>query len=120
MLAPVPEPKRRATYEDLKLFRATPGVTPTPPVTIGPWVPFATATDLVRQQYLDFLGRVGDPAGVAGWAAKLVAGTRTIPQVIDGFLHSPEFGRSVAPAARMARSISRAFMTCGMPLRGTG
>ncbi|MCU1355711.1 MAG: hypothetical protein JWM89_1129 [Acidimicrobiales bacterium] len=90
------------SYEDLKLFSATPGKTPTGPIITGPWVPFATPSDLVRQQYLDFYGRVGDPSGVAYWTSKLTSGSRTIPSVIDAFLHSTEFGRSVAPAARLA------------------
>ena len=92
-----------AGYPDLHLFRATPGVVyePPPPVT-GPWSPFATPTALVRQQYLDFYGRVGDPSGVTYWANKLTSGSRTIAGVIDAFLHSTEFGRSVAPVARLA------------------
>ncbi|HEV7721565.1 MAG TPA: DUF1501 domain-containing protein, partial [Iamia sp.] len=46
------------TYEDLKLFRATPGGPSTPPPTTpNPWRPFADAKTLVRQQYIDLLGR---------------------------------------------------------------
>lgn len=93
-----------ASYPDLGLFRAKPGSsTPpvTPPVT-GPWVPFATPSDLVRQQYLDFYGRVGDAGGVTYWTTKLTSGSKSIVAVIDSFLHSAEFGRSVAPVARLA------------------
>ena len=92
-----------AAYADLGLFRATPGgTTVTPPPVTGPWVPFATPSDLVRQQYLDFYGRVGDAGGVTYWTKQLTSGARTIPGVIDAFLHSTEFGRSVAPVARLA------------------
>lgn len=92
-----------AGYPDLGLFATTPGgsVTPPPPPT-GPWLPFATAEALVRQQYLDFYGRVGDASGVAYWTGKLTKGSMSIVAVIDSFLHSNEFGRSVAPVARLA------------------
>jgi len=59
-------------------------------------------SDLVRQQYLDFYGRVGDPGGVTYWTTKLTSGSKSIVAVIDSFLHSAEFGRSVAPVARLA------------------
>lgn len=90
------------TYADLGLFRGSPGVvvSPPPPVT-GPWAPFATPSALVRQQYLDFYGRVADAGGVTYWTSKLTSGAKTIPGVIDAFLHSTEFGRSVAPVARL-------------------
>ena len=90
------------SYPDLGLFSAKPGGTVTGPVTTGPWVPFATPSDLVRQQYLDFYGRVGDASGVNYWTAKLTNGSKSIVAVIDSFLHSTEFGRSVAPVARLA------------------
>ncbi|MCU1371747.1 MAG: hypothetical protein JWO77_2941 [Ilumatobacteraceae bacterium] len=90
------------SHPDLGLFSAKPGGTVTAPVTTGPWVPFATPSDLVRQQYLDFYGRVGDPSGVSYWTAKLTSGSQSIVAVIDSFLHSTEFGRSVAPVARLA------------------
>ncbi len=92
-----------ATYADLGLFAAGPGEVPAtrPPVT-GPWAPFATPDALVRQQYLDFYGRAGDSSGVRYWTGQLTSGKRTIAQVIDSFLHSSEFGRAVAPAARLA------------------
>ncbi|WP_426571597.1 DUF1501 domain-containing protein [Aquihabitans sp. McL0605] len=91
-----------ASYPDLGLFKAKPGGSVTPPVTTGPWVPFATPSDLVRQQYLDFYGRVGDADGVTYWTGQLTGAKRTIAGVIDAFLHSTEFGRSVAPVARLA------------------
>ena len=92
------------SYPDLALFSSTPGgpVSPPPPPATGPWTPFATAEALVRQQYLDFYGRVGDPSGVTYWSTKLTKGSMSIVAVIDSFLHSNEFGRSVAPVARLA------------------
>lgn len=89
-------------YEDLQLFSATPGKVPVGGVTTGPWRPFSTPSDLVRQQYLDFFGRVGDSAGVTYWTSRLVNGTWSISGVINAFLDSTEFGRSIAPAARLA------------------
>ncbi|MGN6693468.1 MAG: DUF1501 domain-containing protein, partial [Aquihabitans sp.] len=92
------------SYPDLGLFKAKPGSS-SPPVTpppAGPWAPFASPGDLVRQQYLDFYGRVGDAGGVTYWTNKLTSGSKSIVAVIDSFLHSAEFGRSVAPVARLA------------------
>lgn len=90
------------TYEDLHLFRGDPGEEVRGPITTGPWVPFATSTALVQQQYRDFLGREGDAPGVAYWSGRLDQKTSTIPQVILHFLDSNEFGRSMAPVARLA------------------
>lgn len=91
-----------AAYEDLGLFRGAPGETVAAPITTGPWVPFATATALVQQQYRDFLGREGDAAGVSYWAGRLERKANTIAEVILRFLDSPEFGRVMAPIARVA------------------
>jgi uncharacterized protein (DUF1501 family) len=91
-----------ADYEDLGLFKGDPGEEVVGPITTGPWVPFATSTDLVRQQYRDFLGREGDASGVAYWAGRLDRKVSSIPQVIMNFLDSSEFGRSMAPVARLA------------------
>ena len=89
-------------YEDLDLFRARPGggSIPPPPGS-GRWAPFADPATLVRQQYLDFLGRPADAGGVTYWVNKLTAG-RTIPWMIEAFLSSNEFGVAVGPAARLA------------------
>jgi uncharacterized protein (DUF1501 family) len=90
-----------ADYEDLHLFRGDPGEEVVGPITTGPWVPFATSTDLVKQQYRDFLGREGDAGGIVYWAGRLDKKTSTISQVILNFLDSTEFGRSMAPVARL-------------------
>ncbi|HMJ78814.1 MAG TPA: DUF1501 domain-containing protein [Iamia sp.] len=91
------------TYEDLKLFRATPGGPSTPPPTTpNPWRPFADAKTLVRQQYIDLLGRVGDEAGVTYWSGLLTSGSKSISWLVHAFLSSAEFGVAVSPAARLA------------------
>jgi hypothetical protein len=92
-----------AGYEDLKLFRATPGGPSTPPPTTpNPWRPFADAKTLVRQQYIDLLGRTADETGVTFWAGKLTSGERSISWLVHSFLASAEFGVAVSPAARLA------------------
>lgn len=93
------------TYEDLHLFRGDPGEAVPLPITTGRYVPFATAADLVRQQYRDFLGREGDAAGVSYWAGRLDRDVDTVTEVILHFLDSPEFGRTMAPVARLALSV---------------
>lgn len=90
------------SFEDLKLFKGSPGEEVVGPITTGPWVPFATATDLVKQQYRDFLGREGDASGVSYWASRLDRKVDSISEVIAKFLDSPEFGRAMAPVARLA------------------
>lgn len=96
-----------ATYEDLHLFRGHPGELVTLPITTGKWVPFATSADLVKQQYLDFLGRPGDASGVSYWAGRLDRGVDTVSGVILHFLDSPEFGRTMGPVARLALAALR-------------
>ncbi|HEU5151464.1 MAG TPA: DUF1501 domain-containing protein [Iamia sp.] len=91
------------TYEDLKLFRASPGGPSTPPPTTpSPWRPFPDAKTLVRQQYIDLLGRVADEGGVTFWSGELTSGRRSISWVVHSFLASAEFGVAVSPAARLA------------------
>jgi uncharacterized protein (DUF1501 family) len=104
------------TWEQPTLFRSPPGTTTTttttttvpvtttttPVPTTSPWYPFRRAPDLVRQQYLDFYARTGDSGGVNYWSTQLTSGRMTVAQVVDAFLHAPEFGRSIAPVARVA------------------
>lgn len=92
-----------STFEDLKLFEAAPGGPSTPPpTTVNPWVPFPDVGTLVRQQYLDLLGRVADDNGVQYWSGQLTSGTRTVAWMVSAFVSSEEFGVAVAPAARLA------------------
>ncbi len=91
-----------ATYPDLGLFRRAPGGPSTPPPPVdGAWRPFPDPATLVRQQYIDFLGRPADQGGVTYWVGKLTGGS-SISWVINAFLASQEFGAVVAPAARLA------------------
>ena len=90
------------TYPDLGLFRRSPGGPSTPPPPVdGTWRPFPDPATLVRQQYIDFLGRTADQAGVTYWVGRLTGGA-SIPWVVNAFLASKEFGVVVAPAARLA------------------
>ena len=75
--------------------------TPPPPDTSGPWGPFPSAEEFVRQQYRDFLGREGETAGVAFWAGHLVSEGMSPEQVIDEFMGSAEFGQRIAPVVRL-------------------
>ncbi len=91
-----------AAYPDLGLFRRTPGGASTPPAPVDDaWRPFPDPATLIRQQYLDFLGRPADQAGVDFWVRRL-SGGRPVSWVVNAFLNSAEFGAVVAPAARLA------------------
>lgn len=99
------------TYEDLHLFQSAPGTSPPPPplptppqVLTGAWRPFPDPATLVRQQYIDFLGRPADQPGVYFWVGQLTTTGRSIAWVVNAFLASHEFGEAVAPAARLALS----------------
>lgn len=98
------------TYEDLGLFRSIPGgatappLPPPPPPLTGAWRPFPDPATLVRQQYIDFLGRPADQPGVYFWVGQLTTTGRSIAWVVNAFLASHEFGEAVAPAARLALS----------------
>lgn len=98
-------------YEDLGLFRGTPGQVVAGPITTGRWVPFASALALVEQQYRDFLGREPDSSGAAFWANRLESRTNTISEVILRFLDSSEFGRVMAPVVRLALAALRTYPT---------
>jgi hypothetical protein len=91
------------TFPNLGLFKTQPGgPSAPPPGTPNPWKPFADPATLVRQQYVDFLDRVADDAGVAHWTTLLTTGGWSISRVVNAFLNSNEFGVAVAPAARLA------------------
>ena len=53
------------------------------------------------QQYRDFLGREGEPAGLQFWTQQLDTATLTRAQVIESFFNSEEFQGSVAPIVRL-------------------
>ena len=55
----------------------------------------------VKQQYLDFLGRDGDDAGIAFWTAELTNGTQSRADCVNSFVFSEEFQQKVAPVSRL-------------------
>ena len=64
--------------------------------------PFASADAFVVQQYLDFLGREADSAGLAYWTALLNTGAADPSEVILAFLNSDEFAGRIRPHAETA------------------
>ena len=57
-------------------------------------------TDVVESYDKTYLGRDGDPAGVASWVAKLQAGAVSEEEVAAAFLSSPEYiAKNVTDAA---------------------
>ena len=55
----------------------------------------------VMQQYLDFLGRDGDAAGIEFWTAALDSGEQTRAECVNTFVFSEEFQTKVAPVSRL-------------------
>ena len=55
----------------------------------------------VRQQYVDFLGRSGDSAGIIFWTNLVKNGTIYRADVIDNFVFSAEFQSVIAPVSRL-------------------
>jgi hypothetical protein len=54
----------------------------------------------VMQQYRDFLGREGDPTGIANWVANLNNNSFTRAQVVESFFNSSEF-QAFPPIVRL-------------------
>ena len=73
----------------------------------------ATNEGFVKQQYLDFLGRDGDNAGIAFWTAELNNGTQSRADCVNSFVFSEEFQQKVAP-------VSRLFLAYFMRIPDTG
>ena len=55
----------------------------------------------VKQQYLDFLGRDGDDAGIAFWTGELTNETQSRADCVNSFVFSEEFQQKVAPVSRL-------------------
>lgn len=70
-------------------------------VTSTKWSPFATATELVDRQYLDFYGRAADSGGRTYWTGRLTSGVETPASFIGKLLAAPEFEARIAPVARL-------------------
>jgi uncharacterized protein (DUF1501 family) len=92
-------------FPAIELFEQGPG-DPLPPP--GPWHPFASSKALVAQQYLDFMGRIGEQEGVDYWAGLLDRKVLSIKAVVLSFLGSAEFGEAVSPAARIGQACTGA------------
>ncbi|CAN5826224.1 hypothetical protein BH24ACT3_BH24ACT3_00420 [soil metagenome] len=82
------------------LQAAKSGVVP-PTVPASTFLPFESAAALAAQQYLDFLSRPPEAAGVDYWARELESGRRAPASVIHHFLVSNEFGVKMAPVVRL-------------------
>ncbi len=100
-----PKPILGGDYPDLGLFTSRPGGPPPPPPPPPPdtrFLPFATATKLVEQQYQDFLGRVGTPTWVTTWTTRLTSATWTVPQALEEFYRGSDLYRYGIDASRLA------------------
>lgn len=63
--------------------------------------PLPDPVQFVTQQYLDFLGRSPDSAGLSHWVSQLNAGSVTRAQLIESFMYSNEFQGRFGPLVRL-------------------
>ena len=63
--------------------------------------PLPDPVQFVTQQYLDFLGRSPDNAGLSHWVSQLNAGSVTRAQLIESFMYSNEFQGRFGPLVRL-------------------
>jgi hypothetical protein len=61
---------------------------------------FASFSEAVQRQYLDFLGRSSDMSGLGYWHRSLTAGVDEAA-MIESFLSSQEFGATARPVVRL-------------------
>lgn len=80
---------------------ATPADVNTTSVVTPSGLSTASNEAFVKQQYLDFLGRDGDDAGIAFWTAELTNGTQSRADCVNSFVFSEEFQQKVAPVSRL-------------------
>ena len=80
---------------------ATPADNNTTSVVTPSGLSSASNEAFVKQQYLDFLGRDGDDAGIAFWTAELTNGTQNRADCVNSFVFSEEFQQKVAPVSRL-------------------
>ena len=73
---------------------------------------------MVESYYTTYLGRVGDPAGVASWVAKLQAGTSE-ETVAAAFLSSPEYTPSTSLRASSCNRSTRTSSAARAIRRGS-
>jgi hypothetical protein len=77
------------------------GETETVDFNISPLTPLNDTTEFVKQVYRDFLNREADPDGLTYWVGQLESGAKTRPELVEGYLLSPEFGEKIAPVVRL-------------------
>ncbi len=70
------------------------------------FAPFVDEMAFVNQQYLDFLGRPAEAAGLAYWSGITNDDRSNVSAVIEGFMRSPEF----APRRGVARLYKAYFL----------
>jgi hypothetical protein len=70
-------------------------------ITTASGLTSASNEAFVMQQYLDFLGRDGDAAGIEFWTAALDSGEQTRADCVNTFVFSEEFQTKVAPVSRL-------------------
>ena len=75
--------------------------TPTSTTTTPSGLSTASNRAFVMQQYLDFLGRDGDDAGITYWTDSIDAGTSSRADCVNSFVFSDEFQAKVAPLTRL-------------------
>lgn len=63
--------------------------------------PLADPARFVSQQYLDFLQRAPDAAGLTYWVQQLGSGASTRAQLIESLMYSQEFAGRFAPLVRL-------------------
>ena len=63
--------------------------------------PINDTTEFVKQQYLDFLNREAETAGLQYWVGLIDSGAMTRAQVIESFFWSEEFRARIAPIVRL-------------------
>jgi outer membrane protein assembly factor BamB len=104
---PTSSPAHTPTPSPARTPISTPPPTPTP--THGAATPTPTATANVfnnaslfaAQQFMDFFGRAGGPAGISFWANQINSGSLTRAQVTAAFYSAPEFQGEFPPIARL-------------------
>lgn len=94
-----------STIDPAPSLRAAAGESPpsgdTRAAPTGQWTPFASVSELVERQYLDFYGRRPDAGGARYWGDRLTSGADTPASFIARLLAAPEFEARIAPVARL-------------------
>nr|MBA2281884.1 DUF4214 domain-containing protein [Acidimicrobiia bacterium] len=80
------------------VFIQGPALAPAPVVSFAP---FASASALVNQQYVDLLGRAADAGALSGWSGALQTGQATHASLVAALLASSEHASVVRPVARL-------------------